>query len=132
MDSGAEKSMRANCGKSSRERRCGTRATRSDWNDGRVRGSHRPSMVSGFKCGAGSRVSRSCLLIDEPTDDIEELYEELEDPAGAGAVLSRVSPTTAGWLGRFIVDRVEKERERAGDEINQELKVDSFRYHPRS
>ncbi|KAJ7109900.1 hypothetical protein C8R44DRAFT_800881 [Mycena epipterygia] len=60
---------------------------------------------------------------DEPTDDIEELYEELEDPAGAAAVLSRVSPTTAGWLGRFIIDRVEKERERAGDEIEQELKT---------
>ncbi|KAJ6575429.1 hypothetical protein B0H19DRAFT_1128649 [Mycena capillaripes] len=59
---------------------------------------------------------------DEPTDELEELYDELEDPAGAAAVLSRVSGNTAGWLGRFIVDRMEKERERAAEEIEQELK----------
>ncbi|KAJ7651639.1 hypothetical protein DFH06DRAFT_1094705 [Mycena polygramma] len=59
---------------------------------------------------------------DEPSDDMEELYDELDDPAGAAAVLSRVSGNRAGWLGRFIVDRMEKERERAGEEIEQELK----------
>ncbi|KAJ7654824.1 hypothetical protein B0H17DRAFT_1099452 [Mycena rosella] len=59
---------------------------------------------------------------DEAPDEIEELYDELEDPAGAAAVLSRVSATTAGWLARFITDRVEKERERTGDEMEQELK----------
>ncbi|KAJ7170173.1 hypothetical protein C8R46DRAFT_225952 [Mycena filopes] len=60
---------------------------------------------------------------DEPTDELEELYDELEDPAEAAGVMSRVSANTAGWLARFIVDRLEKERERAGEEIDQELKV---------
>ncbi|KAJ6565995.1 hypothetical protein B0H10DRAFT_2112096 [Mycena sp. CBHHK59/15] len=52
----------------------------------------------------------------------DDLYDELEDSAGAGAVLSRASPDTAGWLARFIVKRIENERERAGEEIEQELK----------
>lgn len=76
----------------------------------------------------GERSGAICVhvvsrLLDEPTDEIEELYEELEDPAGAAAVLSRVSANTAGWLARFIVERAEKERERAGEEIEQELRV---------
>ncbi|KAJ7361422.1 hypothetical protein DFH08DRAFT_844079 [Mycena albidolilacea] len=58
----------------------------------------------------------------EPTDELEELYDELEDPAGAAAVMSRVSRSTAGWLARFILNRAEKERERAGEEIDQELR----------
>ncbi|KAK7026152.1 breast cancer type 2 susceptibility [Favolaschia claudopus] len=58
----------------------------------------------------------------EPTDELEELYDELEDPAAAGAVLSRVRGNTAGWFARFILDRLEKERERASEEIDQELK----------
>ncbi|KAJ7161264.1 hypothetical protein C8R43DRAFT_992095 [Mycena crocata] len=70
---------------------------------------------------AGARFAPSAD--DEPTDEIEELYEELEDPAGAAAVMSRVSANTAGWLARFIVNRVERERERAADEIEQELKT---------
>jgi breast cancer 2 susceptibility protein len=37
--------------------------------------------------------------------------------------LSRVDSNTAGWLARFILNRMEKERERAGEEIEQELKV---------
>ncbi|KAJ7754932.1 hypothetical protein DFH07DRAFT_885991 [Mycena maculata] len=70
---------------------------------------------------AGTRFVPS--VDDEPPDEIEELYEELEDPASAAAVLSRVSTNSAGWLARFIVDRAEKERERAGEEIEQELKT---------
>ncbi|KAJ7492322.1 hypothetical protein FB451DRAFT_1217887 [Mycena latifolia] len=69
---------------------------------------------------AGARFAPSAD--DEPPDGIEELYDELEDPAGAAAALSRVSANTAGWLARFIGDSAEKERERAGDEIEQELK----------
>ncbi|KAJ6502679.1 hypothetical protein DFH09DRAFT_1202410 [Mycena vulgaris] len=70
---------------------------------------------------AGARFAPSAD--DEPGDGIEELYDELEDPAGAATVLSRVSGNTAGWLARFILDRIEKERERAGEEMEQELKT---------
>ncbi|KAJ7103228.1 hypothetical protein B0H15DRAFT_811512 [Mycena belliarum] len=69
---------------------------------------------------AGVRFAPS--VDDDAPDEIEELYDELEDPVGAAAVLRRISANSAGWLARFIVDRVEKERERAGDEIEQELK----------
>ncbi|KAJ7610818.1 hypothetical protein FB45DRAFT_941706 [Roridomyces roridus] len=59
----------------------------------------------------------------EAPDEIEELYDELDDPAGAAAVLSRISSSSAGWLARLILDRVEKERERSRDEIEQELRT---------
>ncbi|KAF8215873.1 hypothetical protein K438DRAFT_1659158 [Mycena galopus ATCC 62051] len=62
------------------------------------------------------------VMENEPTDELEELYDELEDPTGAAGVISRVSGSTAGWLARFIANRMEKERERAGEEIDQELK----------
>ncbi|KAJ6520132.1 hypothetical protein C8R45DRAFT_806075, partial [Mycena sanguinolenta] len=61
------------------------------------------------------------VMDNEPTDELEELYDELEDPTGAAEVMSRVSGRTAGWLARFIRNRMEKDRERAGEEIDQEL-----------
>ncbi|KAF7302766.1 hypothetical protein HMN09_00911700 [Mycena chlorophos] len=60
---------------------------------------------------------------DEPTEDIEDLYDQLEEKDEAAQVLSRVSGATAGWLARFITDRVEKERERGMEEIARELKT---------
>ncbi|KAJ7040305.1 hypothetical protein C8F04DRAFT_1312619 [Mycena alexandri] len=69
---------------------------------------------------AGARFAPS--VDDEPTDELEELYDELEDSAEAAGVMSRVSANTAGWLARFIGDRLEKERERVAEEIDQELK----------
>ncbi|KAJ7269415.1 hypothetical protein B0H12DRAFT_1208887 [Mycena haematopus] len=63
------------------------------------------------------------VMDNEPTDELEELYDELEDPARAAGVMSRVSGSTAGWLARFISNRMEKDRERVEEEIDQELKV---------
>lgn len=121
-NSGAGKCAAANFGKSWRRRRCGSRATRSDSNGGRVLSSRQTWTVSGPSPCQSVR-SQVPLFLDEPTDELEELYDELEDPAGAAAVMSRVSRSTAGWLARFILNRAEKERERAGEEIDQELRV---------
>ncbi|KAJ7293018.1 hypothetical protein C8J57DRAFT_1111207 [Mycena rebaudengoi] len=60
---------------------------------------------------------------NDPPDEIEDLYDELEDSARATGVISRVGPNTAGWLARFIKEQTEKERERAGEDIEQELKT---------
>ncbi|KAJ7070740.1 hypothetical protein C8F01DRAFT_392979 [Mycena amicta] len=60
---------------------------------------------------------------DEPGDDIEDLYDQLEDAAEAAQVLSRASGASAGWLARCITDRLEKDRERTMEEIEQELKT---------
>lgn len=59
---------------------------------------------------------------DFPPDHIESLYDELEDPADAGRVLANLTPAEAGWLARYMFDSIEKERARAGDEIESELK----------
>jgi len=59
---------------------------------------------------------------DSPPDNIDDLYDALEEPSEAGAVLAGLSCNEAGWLARFIRDRIDKDRERAGEEIEQELK----------
>lgn len=61
-----------------------------------------------------------------PPDDIENFYDELEDPADAGRVLANLTPKEAGWLAHLISDRIEKGRISAGDEIESELKVIPF------
>lgn len=60
---------------------------------------------------------------DSPPDNIEDLYDELEGAAAAGPILARLSVNEAGWLARFMREKVEKDRERAGEDIERELKV---------
>lgn len=61
--------------------------------------------------------------LDSPPDSIENFYDELEDPADAGRVLTSLRPTEAGWLARHTRHQLEKDRERAGEEIETELSV---------
>lgn len=62
-------------------------------------------------------------VTDGPPDQIESLFERLEDPREALETLSRVTPNEAGWLAHYIRDRAEKDRELIGEEISQELAV---------
>ncbi|KAF9469825.1 hypothetical protein BDZ94DRAFT_1286396 [Collybia nuda] len=59
---------------------------------------------------------------------IDNFYDELEDPAGAGAVLAGIRPNEAGWLARHIHQQIQKEQEHLEEEITTELKVCSFHY----
>jgi len=59
---------------------------------------------------------------DSPPDYIDSLYDKLEEPSEVGPLLARLSCEEAGWLARFIHDRIDKDREKAGEEIEQELK----------
>ena len=63
--------------------------------------------------------------IDFPPDNIESLYDELEDPADAARILANLSPREAGWLARHISGCIEKERANNGDEIECRLMVSS-------
>ncbi|RDB29022.1 Breast cancer type 2 susceptibility [Hypsizygus marmoreus] len=59
---------------------------------------------------------------DLPPDSIENLYDELEDPAGASRILASVGPREAGWLARHIRDQSEKERAQAIEDLENEVK----------
>ncbi|ESK92722.1 rad51-associated protein brh2 [Moniliophthora roreri MCA 2997] len=58
---------------------------------------------------------------NEPPDSIEDMYDELEEPDDAGPVLARASAHEAGWLAKHIRERVERDQDRARDEIEKEL-----------
>ncbi|KAF4573238.1 hypothetical protein EYR36_007749 [Pleurotus pulmonarius] len=58
---------------------------------------------------------------DGPSDHVENLYDALEDPNTAGATLSTVRASDAGWFARVIRERIGKEREAATDEMEREL-----------
>ncbi|KAK7058475.1 hypothetical protein VNI00_002109 [Paramarasmius palmivorus] len=62
---------------------------------------------------------------DEPPDSVENMYDELEEPEDAGPVLARATAHEAGWLARYIRDRIEKDQDRVRDEIEKELNVRS-------
>jgi breast cancer 2 susceptibility protein len=62
---------------------------------------------------------------DEPPDSVENMYDELEEPEDAGPVLARATSHEAGWLARYIRDRIEKDQDRVRDEIEKELNVRS-------
>lgn len=63
------------------------------------------------------------MLLDSPPDHIDNMYDELEDPAEASRLLSRLSANDAGWLARHVRHRLEADREKIGEEIEQELQV---------
>lgn len=67
--------------------------------------------------------SRNSTALDSPPDDMDILYDELEDPTTASTLLERISSRHAGWLAQHIKKRVEVERERAREEMEGELKV---------
>ncbi|KAG5649854.1 hypothetical protein H0H81_001762 [Sphagnurus paluster] len=57
-----------------------------------------------------------------PLDVIENIYDELEDPAQAKTVLADLGKFECGSLARYIRNRLEKEKERAGDDLANEVK----------
>ncbi|CAA7264792.1 unnamed protein product [Cyclocybe aegerita] len=60
---------------------------------------------------------------DCPPDSIESLYDELEYPDTAATLLTRISPTEAGWLALHIRKQTEKQREELADLIEKELQI---------
>lgn len=60
---------------------------------------------------------------DSPPDHVEDLYEDLENTSELGPILARLTPEESGWLARYVRAKIEKDREQAGEEIEQELKV---------
>lgn len=60
---------------------------------------------------------------DEPTDDIEILFDKLEYPDSATQMLSQVTPIQAFWLVRHIRQHVAMGRQAMTDEIERELLV---------
>jgi hypothetical protein len=61
--------------------------------------------------------------VDVAPDNLEDLYEEVEDAEEFGPILSRLSSHEAGWLARCIHDKCQKERESFSETIERDLKV---------
>jgi breast cancer 2 susceptibility protein len=59
---------------------------------------------------------------DEPPDTIDDLYDELENHEQASSVIARASPKEASWLSRYIREQCTREREMAGDRMEEELR----------
>lgn len=62
-------------------------------------------------------------LSEDPPENIDSLYEELEVPEDAGQVISQTKGSEAAWLARYIRERLEKDRERVKDELEKEVDV---------
>ncbi|KAL0581056.1 hypothetical protein V5O48_000949 [Marasmius crinis-equi] len=74
--------------------------------------------------GYADRLEHKCRGVargDEPPDSIESMYDELEEPEDAGAVIIRATSHEAGWLARLIRAKIEKGQETIRDEIEKEL-----------
>ena len=65
------------------------------------------------------------IFSDSVPDQIENLYDELEDTSDVGPIFARLDDNGAGWLARCIRERMVKDKEKAGDEIERELEVNS-------
>jgi hypothetical protein len=118
-----------------RHRSCGTylgrrlvrwRAGLRGWKGQRKESSILEKMVCASNCFMRHTLIRH--QTDTPPSYIDSLYDDLEDASNGRSVLTRLTPVESGWLARFIRDKIEKDRERAGDEIEQELKVIMFTY----
>ncbi|GLB35844.1 putative BRCA2, oligonucleotide/oligosaccharide-binding, domain 1 [Lyophyllum shimeji] len=59
---------------------------------------------------------------DFPLDVIENIYDELEDPAEAPNVLAGLGRNECGSLAHYIRDRLQKEKAHAAEELEAELK----------
>jgi breast cancer 2 susceptibility protein len=51
------------------------------------------------------------------------LYDELEDTSDVGPIFARLDANGAGWLARYIRERMVKDKDKAGDEIERELEA---------
>ncbi|KAF5368607.1 hypothetical protein D9758_002203 [Tetrapyrgos nigripes] len=74
--------------------------------------------------GYAERLEHKCrgrLSGDEPPDNIDSLYDELEEPDDAGRTIARTNGQEAGWLAKYIRERIEKGDESIRDEIEKEL-----------
>ncbi|KAF9015700.1 hypothetical protein BDQ17DRAFT_1341502 [Cyathus striatus] len=58
---------------------------------------------------------------DSAPENLDNMYDELEDPAEASATIARLSPNYAGWFALHIRRRLEADRERVAEEIEKEL-----------
>ncbi|KAL1737489.1 hypothetical protein EV714DRAFT_241592 [Schizophyllum commune] len=58
---------------------------------------------------------------ESPPDSIDGIYDQLEEPADANEALANISVIEAGWLAKYIRDSIEKESERARDDMEKEL-----------
>ncbi|KAM6498666.1 hypothetical protein JOM56_006614 [Amanita muscaria] len=59
---------------------------------------------------------------ESPPANIDELYDLLEDPTEASATVARLNPVEAGWLARHIHASIAKEKAKAGDDMESDLK----------
>ncbi|EJC98658.1 uncharacterized protein FOMMEDRAFT_128955 [Fomitiporia mediterranea MF3/22] len=61
---------------------------------------------------------------DMPPDHIEDLLDELDalDPAEVGDFVRQLAADECGWLARYLRQRLERDRERALEEIEVEVK----------
>ena len=64
--------------------------------------------------------------VESPPDSIDGIYDQLEEPADANEALANISAIEAGWLAKYIRDSIEKESERARDDMEKELAVCSL------
>jgi breast cancer 2 susceptibility protein len=61
--------------------------------------------------------------LDSAPDCIDNLYDELDDPSSAAKVITGVTADEAGWLAKYIREKSLRDREAAGEEVEQELQV---------
>ncbi|CAL1694441.1 unnamed protein product [Somion occarium] len=60
-------------------------------------------------------------LEESPPDHIEDLIVELEDAPNANEIFKSLNPIEAGWLAQALQQKVDKDRERFFESIDQEL-----------
>ncbi|KAJ3837344.1 hypothetical protein F5878DRAFT_219187 [Lentinula raphanica] len=63
----------------------------------------------------------ACSAVEELSDDIDSLYDELEEPEDAARVLSKTKGSEAACLARYIRERIERDHERVKDELEKEV-----------
>ncbi len=70
------------------------------------------------------KAARSTYAASEDSpDNIDSLYDELEEPEDAGQVISRTRGSDAVWLARYIRQRLEKDQDSVREEMEKELDV---------
>ncbi|PFH52259.1 hypothetical protein AMATHDRAFT_2265 [Amanita thiersii Skay4041] len=60
-------------------------------------------------------------ILGTPPNNLDVLYDRLENPEEANNTILEVKPCEAGWLANHIRTALEQERERAADDIEREL-----------
>lgn len=62
-------------------------------------------------------------ISDCPTDDIEDLVDELEEHEDPAAFLKTISAMQAGWMARHIENKCQRDSETLGMDLESELAV---------